>query len=169
MDSTGALERSEIVSQIKTQFRFEREGTVTGNTRVSVVLTVDNGSPATIRFPQRGAMMEGVSLEIALKEPQSHWALFYPWEKLSHANVMPDAYSWDFPEIPSVTLKPGEHFEQRFFLQDAFLFDRAGDYHVTFATVFSILVGEKDGPFAGVCPIRIPATGSADLVVMGTS
>jgi len=159
------VERSEIVSQVKAQFRFEREGAVTRSTRAPVVLTVDNGSQATIRFPQRGAMMESISLEIALKEPPSHWGLFYPWEKLSHTNVMPDTYSWDFPGIPSVTLKPGEHFEQHFLLQDAFSFDQPGDYQVTFATVFSVLVGEKDGPFAGVCPIRIPATGSANLVV----
>ena len=114
-------------------------------------------------------MMESISLEISLKEPPSHWALFYPWEKLSHTNVMPDTYSWDSPEIPSVTLKPGEHFEQHFLLQDAFSFGRPGDYQVTVATVFSVLVGEKDGAFAGVCPIRIPATGSANLVVTDTN
>jgi hypothetical protein len=167
-EKTAALlvvERSEIVSEVKAQFRFERKGAVTRNARVPVVLTVDNGSQATIRFPQRGAMMENISLEIVLKEPPSHWALFYPWEKLSYTNVMPDTYSWDFPEIPSVTLKPGEHFEQHFLLQDAFSFDQAGDYQVTFATVFSMLVGEKDGPFADVCPIKILATGSANFVV----
>jgi len=163
------VERSEIVSQVKAQFRFEREGAVTRSTRVPVVLTVDNGSRAKIRFPERGAMMESISLEIVLNEPPSHWALFYPWEKLSHTNVMPDTYSWDFPEIPSVTLKPGEHFEQHFLLQDAFSFDQTGDYQVTFATVFSVLVGEKDGPFADVCPIRILATGSANLVVTATN
>src|SRR5215472_17497149 len=130
------VERSEIASQVKAQLRFEREGAVTRNTRVPVVLTVDNGSETTIRFPQRGAMMEGISLEIALKKPPSHWALFYPWEKLSYTNVMPEKYSWDFPEIPSVTLKSGEHYEQHFLLQDAFSFDQPGDYQVTFATVF---------------------------------
>jgi hypothetical protein len=163
------VERSEIVSQAKAQFRFEREGAVTRSTRVPVVLIVDNLSQATIRFPERGAMMEGISLSIVLKEPPSQWALFYPWEKLRYTNVMPDTYSWDFPEIPSVTLKPGEHFEQHFLLQDAFSFDRPGDYQVTFATVFSVLVGEKDGPFAAVCPIRIPATGNGNLAVTDTN
>jgi len=159
------VERSEIVSQVKAQFRFEREGALTRSTRVPVVLTVDNGSQTTIRFPQRGVMMENIGLEIALKEPPSHWAFFYPWQKLSHTNVMPDIYGWDSPEIPSVTLKPGEHFEQHLLLQDAFSFDQTGDYQVTFSTVFSVLAGEKDGPFADVCPIRIPATGSANLLV----
>lgn len=153
------------MAQVKTQFRFEREGAITKSTQVPIVLTVDNGSQATIRFPQRGAMMEGVGLDIVRKEPAFHSALFFPWEKLSQSNTMPDKYSWDFPEIPSVTLKPGQHFEQHFLLEDAFSFDKPGDYQVTFATVFSVLVGEKDGPFADACPIRIPATGSANFVV----
>jgi len=110
-------------------------------------------------------MAEGISLELVRKEPAFHSGLFFPWEKLSHSNTIPDTYSWDFPEIPSVTLKPGEHFEQHLLLEDAFSFDQAGDYHVTFATVFSVLVGEKDGPFADVCPIRISAGGSASFVV----
>ncbi len=159
------VEGSEILTQVKAQFRFGRDGAIAKSTHVPIILTVNNGSKTTIRFPQRGAMMEGISLEITQKEPSSHWALFYPWEKLSRTNVMPDTYSWDFPEIPSVTLKPGEHFEQNFLLEDAFSFDQAGDYHVTFATVFSMLVGEKDGPLADVCPIKILATGSANFVV----
>lgn len=159
------VERSDIVTQVKTQFRFEREGAITRSTHVPVVLTVDNGSQATIRFPQRGAMAEGISLDVVRKEPAFHSALFFPSEKLSHSTILPDTYSWDFPEIPSVTLKPGEHFEQHLLLEDAFSFDQAGEYQVTFATVFSVLVGEKDGPFADVCPIRIPATGSAHFVV----
>lgn len=112
-------------------------------------------------------MMEGISLEIVRKEPASHWALFFPWEKLSYTPIMPDTYSWDCPEVPSVTLKPGERFQQRLLLEDAFSFDLAGDYQVTFASIFSVLVGEKDGPFADVCPIRIPAIGSASFVVTG--
>lgn len=161
------VEQSEISAQIKAQFRFEHEGAITRSTQVPIVLIVDNGSQETIRFPQRGAMMEGISLDVVRKEPLSHWALFFPWEKLANSNVMPvnNTYRWDFPQIPSVTLKPGEHFEQHFLLEDAFSFDQAGDYQVMFATVFSVLVGEKDGPFADVCPIRIPATGRASFVV----
>ena len=161
------VEQNEILAQVKAQFRFEREGAIARSTQVPIVLTVDNGSQETIRFPQRGAMMEGISLDVVRKEPLSHWALFFPSEKLANSNVMPanNTYSWDFPQIPSVTLKPGEHFEQHFLLEDAFSFDQAGDYQVMFATVFSVLVGEKGGPFADVCPIRIPATGGANFVV----
>jgi hypothetical protein len=118
--------RSEILDQIKAEFRFERDGAITKSTHVPVVLAVQNGSQAIIRFPQRGAMMEGISLGIIRKEPVSHRALFFPWEKLSQSGVMPDTYTWDVAsEIPSVVLQPGEHFEQRFLLEDAYSFDRA--------------------------------------------
>jgi hypothetical protein len=160
------VERSEILDQIKAEFRFEREGAVTRGNQVPVVLAVQNNSQAIIRFPHRGAMMEGVSLTIVRKEPALQSALFFPWEKLSHSSVMPDTYTWDVAsEIPSVVLQPGEHFQQRFLLGDAYSFDQAGDYEIRFDTVLSVLVGEKNGEFADLCPIRLPVTASAKFVL----
>jgi len=160
------VERSEIFDQIKAEFRFEHEGAVTRTTQVPVVLTVQNASAATIRFPQRGAMMEGVSLRIIREKPAFHSDLFFPWEKLIESRVMPDAYTWDVAfEIPSVVLQPERHFEQRFLLEDVYSFDQAGEYEITFATVLSVLVGEKNGQYAGMCPIRVPVTASAKFVV----
>lgn len=49
------VEHSEILAQIKAQFRFEREGAITKSTHVPIVLTVDNSSQTAIRFPQRSA------------------------------------------------------------------------------------------------------------------
>ncbi len=158
--------RSEILDQIKAEFRFERDGAITKGTQVPVVLAVQNGSQAIIRFPQRGVMMEGVSLRIVRKVPAFQSDLFFPWEKLSHSSVMPDTYTWDVAsEIPAVVLQPGEHFEQRFLLEDAYSFDRAGDYEISFGTVLSVLVGEKNGQFADLCPIRLPVTASAKFVL----
>jgi hypothetical protein len=160
------VEQSEILDQIKAEFRFEREGAVTRGNQVPVVLAVQNNSQAIIRFPHRGAMMEGVSLTIVRKEPALQSALFFPWEKLSHSSVMPDTYTWDVAsEIPSVVLQPGEHFQQRFLLGDAYSFDQAGDYEIGFDTVLSVLVGEKNGEFADLCPIRLPVTASAKFVL----
>src|SRR5260370_15566492 len=160
------VEQSEILDQIKAEFRFERDGAITKGTRVPVVLAVQNGSQAIIRFPQRGAMMEGVSLKIVRKEPASQSALFFPWEKLSNSSVMPDTYTWDVAsEVPSVVLQPGEHFEQRFLLENAYAFEQAGEYEVSFGTVLSVLVGEKNGPFGDLCPIRLPVTASATLLL----
>jgi hypothetical protein len=160
------VEQSEIFDQIKAEFRFEHEGAVTRATQVPVVLTVQNASDATIRFPQRGAMMEGVSLRIIREKPAFHSDLFFPWERLTESSVMPDTYTWDVAfEIPSVVLQPEGHFEQRFLLEDAYSFDQAGDYKITFATVLSVLVGEKNGQYAGMCPIRVPVTASAKFAL----
>ena len=160
------VERSEILEQIKAEFRFEREGVVMRAAQVAVVLTVQNNSDATIRFPQRGAMMEGVSLRIVRKEPAFHSDLFFPWEKLTKSTVIPDTYTWDVAsEVPSVVLQPGEHFEQRFLLEDACSCDQAGDYEIGFTTVLSVLVGEKNSQYADMCPIRFPVTASAKFVL----
>ena len=160
------VERSEILNQIKAEFRFECYGAITKSTHVPVVMAVQNGSQSIIRFPQRGAIMEGVSLRVVRKEPAFQSDLFFPWEMLSHSTIMPDTYNWDVAsEVPSVVLQPGEHFEQRFLLEDAYSFDRAGDYEIRFGTVLSVLVGEKNGQFADLCPIRLPVTASATFVL----
>ena len=160
------VERSEILEQIKAEFRFEREGVVMRAAQVAVVLTVQNNSDATIRFPQRGAMMEGVSLRIVRKEPAFHSDLFFPSEKLTKSTVIPDTYTWDVAsEVPSVVLQPGEHFEQRFLLEDACSCDQAGDYEIGFTTVLSVLVGEKNSQYADMCSIRFPVTASAKFVL----
>jgi hypothetical protein len=79
---------------------------------------------------------------------------------------MPNTYTWDVAsEVPSVVLSPGRHFEQRFLLEDAYSFDQSGDYEITFATVLSVLVGEKNGQYTGMSPIRIPVTASAKFVL----
>jgi len=112
------VERSEILEQIKAEFRFEREGVVMRAAQVAVVLTVQNSSDATIRFPQRGAMMEGVSLRIVRKEPAFHSDLFFPSEKLTKSTVIPDTYTWDVAsEVPSVVLQPGNILNNAFCLK----------------------------------------------------
>jgi hypothetical protein len=160
------VERNDISGQIKTKFRFERSGVVKMGTPIPVTLTVQNDSENTIRFPKRGAMGEGVSLRVVRDEPAFHSAFFYPSGKLSDSRVMPDTYTWDVAsEVPSVVLKPGEHFEQHFSLEDAYAFDQPGNYEVTFATALAVLVGEKNGPFADLCPIRFPVVADAKFVV----
>jgi hypothetical protein len=160
------VERNDISDQIKAKFRFERSGVIEMGTPVPVTLTVQNDSENTIRFPQRGAMGEGVSLKVVRDKPAFHSAFFYPSEKLSDSRVMPDTYTWDVAsEVPSVVLKPGEHFEQHFSLEDAYPFDQPGNYEVTFATVLAVLVGQKSRPFVDLCPIRFPVVADAKFVV----
>ena len=157
--------QNDILRQIKAEFRFERQGIVSENTPVPMVLTVQNGTAMTIRFPQRGVTDNGVGIIINRKEPAYYEDTFYPWEKLCQSKYSVDTYTWDDDsDIPSVVLRPGERFEQRFLLKDAYSPDRAGDYEITIRTVLPILVGEKNGEFAAICPIRVPVTASAKLM-----
>jgi hypothetical protein len=158
------VERNEVFSQINAAFRFEREGAVTKATKVPVVLTVQNDSQSVVRFPKRGALMEGVSIKVVRKEPAFSSEFFYPWQKLSHLStgVASFTYTWEAAsDVPSVVLQPGQHFEQRLLLGEAYSFDGDGDYKITFSTVLSVLVGEQGGQFTELCPIRIPVTKSA--------
>jgi hypothetical protein len=161
------VERNEIFDQIKAQFTFERSGEVSIGTPVPVILTVQNDSEYIIRFPERGVVGEGVGVSVDRAEPRSHSDLFYPWAKLSNSPFSVDTYSWDATAtIPSIVLKPGEHFVQQFSVEDAYSFDRAGLYEITFSTVLPILAGEKNGPFVDLCPFRLPVVNTAQFTVM---
>ena len=161
------VEENEIFDQVRTEFRFERTGTVKIGSSVPVVLSVNNNSPYVIRFPERGVMGAEISVGAIPEDPPSYNMTFYPAEKLSHAHSSPLTYTWDAtPGIPAVVLKPGEHFEQKFLFEDAYSFDQPGKYKVMFSTVLEVLVGEKSGPFAQVCPIRFPASGVEQLIVV---
>jgi hypothetical protein len=161
-----AVERNGIFDQIKAQFAFETSGTVGMRTPMPVTLTVQNNSEYTIRFPERGVVGEGVFVSVVREEPKLHADLFYPWEKLTNSPYSFDTYSWDVTAtIPSVVLKPGENFVQRFSVEDAYSFDQSGHYEITFATVLPILAGEKDGPFADLCPIRVLVMNKAQFTV----
>jgi hypothetical protein len=151
------VERNDLSDQIRAEFHFERSGVIRMGTPVPVILTVQNNSPNAIQFPQRGAMSEGISLRVIREEPAFRSDFFYPWEKLTSSSTLPNTYTWDVASnIPSVVLKPGEHFEQHFVLEEAYSFDQPGNYEVTFSTVLSVLVGEAHGPFSELCPIRMP-------------
>ncbi len=161
------VERNELTDQIEAKFKFERAGNVRIGDPVSVLLTVQNNSQSTIRFPRRGSMEDGISLNVVRQEPRSTSAFFYPPEKLNGASTAaPDSYTWDrASDTPSVVLKPGEHFEQRLSLNDGYSFEGPGNYQITFATVLTVLVGQKDGEFRELCPIRFPVTATAEFVI----
>jgi len=160
------VEKDEIFNQVSAAFRFESSGLIQAGTSVPVVFSVTNNSPFPIRFPKRGVMMEGISLSLSREKPAYRSDFFYPWEKLSQFPLSPDTYTWEVAaKLPSITLEPGKRFEQRLLLEDAYHFDQAGDYKVTFSTAVSILVGDQNGPFADLCPIRIIAKKSENFSV----
>lgn len=161
------VEKNEILDQLKAEFKFERSGNVKMGTSVPVVLSVQNNSAYTIRFPERGVDGAEISVGAIRDSPPSSNMTFYPAEKLSHSTISASTYTWDVaPEIPSVVLKPGEHFEQKFLFEDAYSFDQPGKYKVMFSTVLQVLIGEKNGPFAQVCPVRFPASAVEQLAVV---
>jgi len=169
-ERTGPVELivrdNEVVHQITASFKFAKTGTIGIDTPVPVTLTVSNDSPYTIRFPKRGVMTEGIGVEVRRREPPSSSGNFYPWEELAQSRISFDTYNWEAAqEMPSVTLLPGEHFAQTFLLDHAFKFTESGEYSVSFSTAFSVLVGEKDGPLARACPVRLNAEGHADFLV----
>jgi hypothetical protein len=150
------VEKNEISNEVRAAFQFEKSGPIKAGTSTPVVFSVTNDSPYPIRFPQRGVMMEGVSISVARDEPAYRADFFYPWQKLKQFPLSPDTYAWDIAaKLPSVSLGPGKRFEQKLLLEDAYKFDKLGNYEVTFSTVVSILVGDESGPFADLCPIRI--------------
>jgi hypothetical protein len=163
---TLSVEKNEILGQIKAEFHFERSGAITMGTPVPVTLTVQNNSAQMIQFPQRGAMGEGVSLKVLRDNPVFRFDFFYPWEKLSNSPFSANTYTWNVAaEIPSIVLRPGEHFEEQFLLADAYSFDRPGKYEVTFGTVLAVLVGDETGPFSELCPIRLPVVAKEQFAV----
>jgi len=165
-----AVENNEISNQIKVEFQFERSGSIEIGASVPVVFSVTNNSAYTVRFPRRGAMMEGISLSVQRDDPAYHSDFFYPSEKLAQSSIMPDVYSWAATKVvPTVTLLPGRRFERRLLLEDAYKFDEPGNYEVTFATVLSTLVGERNGIFADLCPIRLMAEATERFAVAAPS
>lgn len=160
------VQKDEISNEVTAAFSFERSGPIQVGTPVPVVFSVTNDSPFPIRFPKRGVMMEGISLSVRREKPAYSSDFFYPWEKLSQFPLSPDTYTWEVAaKLPSITLEPGKRFEQRLLLEDAYHFEQAGNYKVTFSTAVSILVGDQHGPFADLCPISIVAEKSETFSV----
>jgi hypothetical protein len=150
------VEKNEISDEVRVAFRFERSGAVQVGTPIPIIFSVTNNSSFPIRFPERGVMMEGVSVSVVRDTPAYRSDFFYPWQKLKQFPLSPDTYGWDVAtQLPSISLQPGKRFEQKLSLGDAYKFDQSGNYQVSFSTVVSILVGDEDGPFADLCPIRI--------------
>jgi hypothetical protein len=73
------VRESELIHQLATDFKFQKTGTVNQSDSILVTLIVSNNSPHIIQFPSRGVMMEGVSVDVLRRQPQSETQLFYPW------------------------------------------------------------------------------------------
>jgi hypothetical protein len=161
------VEADAISSEIRATFEFENSGPIKIGARIPVVFSVTNDSAFLIRFPQRGVMMEGVSVSVTRESPPYSADFFYPWQKLTQFPLSPDTYTWNVADkLPSITLEPGKRFDQRLSLEYAYQFEEPGNYRVTFSSVVSVLVGDEQGPFANFCPIRVLAEKSQTFSVL---
>ena len=162
------VEADQISQTIRATFEFAKSGSIKNGTGIPVLFSVINDSAFPIRFPQRGVMMEGISIEVVRDDPAYRGDFFYPWEKLKQFPLSYDTYTWEAAaELPSVTLEPGKRFQQRLALEDAYHFDKPGNYTVTFSTVVSVLVGDEHGPYGLLCPIRVVAEKNQTFRVSG--
>jgi len=179
-----SVEDVPILSKIKTKFTFDssRQDAAPLNvhlpTTETITLILQNGSDQTLRFPHLGGSGRLVSVSIRRVDGSYVNDFFYPDHKLlggsrsGAGTIAFDKFTWDITqEVPTITLQPGQTFRQTLSLQAAF--DEAkeslpldsAEYKVSFATELQILVGEKDGPWAELSPMRIPVEAVATCMV----
>jgi hypothetical protein len=172
-----------ILKQIKAEFVFDhlREDSATLEVQIptgeSVTLVVHNGSDQTLRFPHPGGSDGNVSVSIKRVDGNYSNEFFYPDDKLSKqknliGSIGFDQFTWEMArKVPTVTLKPGETYRQELLLQTAF--DEAkkalpldsGGYKVAFSTELQILIGEKDGQWAELSPVRLSVSSTAVMII----
>ena len=152
-----------VIRDICVGFFFGKNGTVKQDEVVPVVLRLENKTRHLVRFPVLGMGSTPVSIRVSSKDPPRGSSFFYPYEKLpgSEVKILVDTCDWAFlKRVPFVVVKPGEKFELKLCLQDACQFWGPGEYKVTFKTTLPLLLGDANGEFANVCPIRLPVVSS---------
>lgn len=172
-----------ILKQIKADFVFGdlRSDPATLEVHMptgeKVTLVVHNGSDQALRFPHPGG--SGGSVSVSIKRVDGNYGneFFYPDDKLSKqknliGSIGFDQFTWEMArKVPTVTLKPGETYRQELLLQTAF--DEAktalpldsGGYKVAFSTELQILIGEKDGQWAELSPVRLSVSSTAVMII----
>ncbi|MGH9239998.1 MAG: hypothetical protein ACRD3G_18300 [Vicinamibacterales bacterium] len=141
----------------------------------SAVLTIHNRSNQTIRFPHRGVMFENVAVMLN-KTSGERWAgsFFVPQMSLLKAAALERSpiaetrFSWALADrVPTVVLAPGSTYRLELPWTEilAGLGDSqripAGEYEVRLSTTVQVLVGERNGPFAELSPLRLTVTSVA--------
>lgn len=166
------VQKLDIMKQIVPKFDFRESGEISKDARIPIILTVQNNSAYVIQFPRRGVSDAYISIRVEREDPVQRADFFYPIDKLigslkeDVSRISFDTYNWEVAaKVPSVILKPGEHFEQELSLEEAYEFWGPGQYEVTFSTTLALLVGKKDGKFAPFCPIRFPAISTEHFCV----
>jgi hypothetical protein len=172
--ATFTVEKDPILKKVQALFVFETQDE--GDT--SVTLMVRNGSDQTIRFPHRDGVNGRVWVHYSgIDVPRIIYTSFPP-EKLLDADEpkAPDfsfhKFTWELArKVATITLKPGETYRQTLSLSDAVTWAREqsdlppGRYSIKFGTQLQLLIGESDGKYADISPVRqlIETTGEATI------
>lgn len=134
----------------------------------SAVLTIYNRTNQTIRFPHRGVMFENVGVSVN-KTSGERWAssFFIPQAALLQAAALERSliadtrFSWALVDkVPTVVLAPGSAYRLELPWKEILAEQRipAGEYEVTLSTIVQLLVGERNGPWAELSPLRLTIT-----------
>lgn len=163
-----------ILSEISGEFVFSSP-LLLHSPDAAAVLTIHNRSNQTIRFPHRGVMFENVAVRLN-KTSGERWVggFFVPLMSLLKAAALERSliaetrFSWSLIDrVPTVVLAPGSTYRLELPWAEilAGLGDSqripAGEYEARISTTVQLLVGERNGPFAELSPLRLTITSVA--------
>jgi hypothetical protein len=169
--SSFTVEDIPILKVIAGEFMFPSP-LLLGSPDASVTLTVRNHSSQTIRFPHRGVMSEHVWVELN-KTTGEKWVSSFPVPEpvllkaagIERSTIAEDTFSWILAgRVPTIVLAPGDIYRLELPLNTV-LTGRGGsqpipdgEYDVRLSTIVQMLVGQRDGSWADLSPIRLNIT-----------
>jgi hypothetical protein len=175
--ATFMLEHATVLEDIDASFTFTSP-LVLDAIDAAATLVVHNRSAETIRFPEPG--LPGTHVTIGLtstSQPPAHsFSGFVPRELLIKASGVPltrilvDRFTWDLADrVPGRSVAPGGIYRLRLPVADvmqAIRADRpeslpAGEYELRLSTELHLLIGDREGPWRDVVPIRLPVVSTA--------
>jgi hypothetical protein len=173
---TLVVEDVPVVKQIKAEFIFSRSSEGFASPDGNVTLTVHNSSDQVLRFPRPDDFNSLVSFSLTKADRSYRGDFFYPTDSLPGKGALPDisfdTFTWDIvPKVPSVTIRPGETFRKEMPLKAAL--EEAGKgpsvgpgkYDISFYTTLQVLIGERDGKWSDISPVRIRVAATAGIVI----
>lgn len=163
------IEDLPIIKQIEAELVFSRSSDGLADPDGNVTLILHNNSDQRLRFPQPDAYNSMVCVSLSKSDHSYRNDFFYPAESLPGGGKAPPifSYTWDVASrTPSVKIKPGETYRLEMPLRVALkvLPVNPGRYEIKFSTILQILIGEKDGGWSEISPIRIPVSATAFVI-----
>lgn len=168
------VERTLVLNKVMALFFFDTHGA--GDP--SVIWMVRNNSKQTIRFPHRDGVNSNVWVDYSGVDNPRNIRTAFPPEKLRDTDETKapdfrfDTFTWEVArKVRTITLKPGETYRQTLSLNDAVAWARTqsalppGRYKVTFGTQLQLLIGEPDGKYADISPVRQTVETTAEVTI----